>query len=127
MALAGLLQLLCGPGGRVGEVMAEPSLLEALGSPSLEELPPPPASAEWAARRNHLRTHLAAVGCHARIRTPAALWAAAGVEGRPGRRWPQLEGLLLSTLAARLNRPATTSPIQVATWNARWLLSVRSS
>ena len=62
MALAGLLQLLCGPGGRAGEVMAEPSLLEALGSPSLGELPPPPASEEWAARRSHLRTHLAAVG-----------------------------------------------------------------
>ena len=106
--------------------MAEPSLLEALGSPNLELLPPPAASGEWAARRNRLRAQLAAAGCHAHIRTPAALWAAAGVEGRPGRRWPQLEGVLLSTLAGRLNRPLTTSPIQLATWNARWLLSLHS-
>ena len=82
MALAGLLQFICGPGGRAGKLMAEPSLLEALGSPNLEVLPPPSASAEWTARRDCLRAHLAAAGCHAHIRTPAA-----GVEGRPGRRW----------------------------------------
>ena len=42
--------------------MAEPSLLEALGSPSLELLPPPAASAEWTARGNCFRAHLLAAG-----------------------------------------------------------------
>ena len=77
-------------------VMTEPSLLEALGSPSLEALPPLAASAEWTARRNCLRAHLRALGCHA-----------AGVPGRPGRRWPQLAGILLAALVTRLKRPLT--------------------
>ena len=106
--------------------MTEPSLLEALGSPSLEALPPLAASAEWTACRNCLRAHLRALGCHAHLRTPASLWAAAGVPGRPGRRWPQLAGILLAALVTRLKRPLTTSPILLATWNARWLLSPHS-
>ena len=106
--------------------MAEVSLLEALGSPSLELLPPSAASAEWTARRHSLRAHLRAAGCHAHLRTPAALWAAAGAQGRPGRRWAQLSDTSLATLTARLLRPLGTGSIQLATWNARWLLSPHS-
>ena len=106
--------------------MAEPSLLEALASPNLELLPPPAALAEWIARRSCLRARQGAAGCHALMRTASALWAAAGVEGRPGRRWSHLEGFILSTLAARLNRPVTSSPSHLATWNVRWLLSPHS-
>ena len=80
----------------------------------------------WIARRSCLRARQGSAGCHALIRTASALWAAAGVEGRPGRRWSQLEGFLLSTFAARLNRPVFSSPIQLATWNVRWLLSPHS-
>ena len=61
--------------------MDEPSLLEALGSPDLELLPPAAGSPEWAARRNRLRHLLRAAGCHAALRTPASLWAAAGSPG----------------------------------------------
>ena len=42
--------------------MNEISLLEALGSPNLELLPPAAVSSEWAARRNRLRHHLRAAG-----------------------------------------------------------------
>ena len=89
--------------------MAEPSLLEALGSPCLELLPPLAAAADWLRRRTSLRTH--ALGVRAPIRTPAALWAAAGVRGLPGRRWPQLAGITLAAFAERIRRPPTASPL----------------
>ncbi len=77
--------------------MAEPTLLEALGSPCLESLPPPAVAAEWRLRRSILRARLHAVGsrsgCTPALRTPAAVWAAAGVGALPGRRWPQLAGI----------------------------------
>ena len=101
--------------------MDERTLLEALGSPSLESLPPFATAAEWTMRRNILRTLLLPLGCRAPLRTPAALWAAAVVVARHGRSWSQLAGLPLSGLAARMRRATATGPLQLATWNARWL------
>ena len=106
--------------------MTETSLLEALGFPNLELLPPSASAAEWSFRRNSLRAHLRALGCTTSLRTPAALWAAAGIQGRPGRRWCQLADLSLPNLAARLQRPRGTTAVQIASWNARWLLSPHS-
>ena len=103
--------------------MAEISLLEALGSPSLELLPPAVGSTEWTARRNRLRYHLRAAGCQALLRTPASLWAAAGAQGRPCRLWAQLAEVSLATLTTRLLRPLGAGTLHIATWNARWLLS----
>ena len=106
--------------------MDELSLLEALGSPSLDLLPPAAGSPEWTARRNRLRHLLGQAGCRAALRTPASLWAAAGAPGRPGRRWAQLADISLAGLASRLLRPCTTGSVQIATWDARWLLSPHS-
>ena len=106
--------------------MDEISLLEALGSPNLELLPPAAGSTEWAARRNRLRHHLRAAGCHASLRTPASLWAAAGAQGRPCRLWAQLAEVSLATLTTRLLRPLGAGTLHIATWNARWLLSPHS-
>ena len=106
--------------------MDEISLLEALGSPNPELLPPAAGSTEWTARRNHIRHHLRAAGCHAALRTPASLWAAAGSPGRPGRRWAQLAGVSLAEVTARLLRPLSAGSLHIATWNARWLLSPHS-
>ena len=106
--------------------MDELSLLEALGSPGFDLLPPAAGSPEWAARRNRLRHLLCAAGCHAALRTPASLWAAAGAPGRPGRRWAQLADISLAGLVSRLLRPRAAGTIQIATWNARWLLSPHS-
>jgi hypothetical protein len=103
--------------------MDEPSLLEALGSPDLERLPPFAGSPEWAGRRNCLRRLLQAAGCHAALRTPSSLWAATGSPGRPGRRRAQLAGISLADLVRRLRRPISAGRVQIATWNARWLLS----
>ena len=103
--------------------MTDISLLEALGSPSLELLPPTAASAEWTARRNRLRAHLRAAGCHAHLRTPAALWAAAGAQGRPGRLWTQLSGTSLATLTARLLRPLGT----VSTFRRKRIITISGS
>ena len=106
--------------------MADISLLEALGSPSLELLPPAVCSAEWTARRNRLRYHLRAAGCQALLRTPASLWAAAEAQGRPCRLWIQLAEVSLATLTTRLLRPLGAGTLHIATWNARWLLSPHS-
>ena len=103
--------------------MTEPTLLEALGSPCLEALPPPAATAEWSARRAGLRRLLFLSGCRAPLRTPASLWAAAGAVARPQRRWAQLAGIPLAALVARLALPPSSSAIRIATWNTRWLLS----
>ena len=62
----------------------------------------------------------------AALRTPASLWAAAGSPGRPGRRWAQLADISLAGLVRRLLRPRSAGTVQIATWNARWLLSPHS-
>ena len=69
--------------------MAALSLLEAMGSPCLGSLPPPSATAEWSARRNRLRSHLAAAGCRASLSTPSAVWAAAGAADSPAALVPE--------------------------------------
>ena len=105
------------------------ALVRAVGRPRLEELLPSARASSWVRAAAGMRAALAAREVRGRVRSASALWRLLrGGSPPPGATWGWLlAGRGLGHLVEGLEAGAVGEEVRLASWNARWLVSLDST